>query len=331
MTLTNYAPALGPLWDAIEASGQDPELLFRELHIDPALRYNSNARVSFSKIEQIWRWISKTIDDPCIGLKMTGHWHPSAAGALGYAWLTSSSLRTAIGRLQRYSRLVNEGLEFSIKERKDEFSLVLAYREGVRGIPIWSDAILATVTTLCRANYGKNFRLASVSFSHGEPRCAGDFYGFFRCPVNFGTRDNRITLPVEVLDKRLSCSNPQLAQLNDQIMINYLAKLSDDNLIEKIKAVLIDLLPSGGVSDTKVADALYTSVRSLQRRLQQEGTTFKVILNEVREELAYKYLQDDRISLGEISFLLGFSEMSSFSRAFKRWKGVSPSAYKDAR
>lgn len=331
MPLTNYAPSLDPLWKVIEASGHNPDLLFRELHIDPAVVGDTNARVSFSKVQRIWEWISKEIDDPSIGLKMIDHWHPSAAGALGYAWLTSSSLRTAIERMQRYSRTVNEGIGLVTKERKGEFSAVLSYRQGVRRIPIWADAILALVTALCRVNYGKDFQLASVSFTHPAPACSGDFYGYFRCPVNFGARDNRLTLPVEVLDRRLLGANPQLAQLNDQVMTQYLAELDEDNLIGKVKTVIIERLPSGGVSDSKVTTTLSMNERKLQRKLEQEGTTFKTILNEVREDLALKYIQDNGMTLSEISFLLGFTEMSSFSRAFKRWSGVSPSDYRDAR
>ncbi|WP_221895433.1 helix-turn-helix transcriptional regulator [Bathymodiolus japonicus methanotrophic gill symbiont] len=111
-------------------------------------------------------------------------------------------------------------------------------------------------------------------------------------------------------------------------MINYLAKLDEDNIVDRVKAVIIEQLPSGGLTDSTVDDALYMSNRTFHRRLQQSETTFRVVLNDLRHELADKYIKDSSLNLNEISFLLGFSELSSFSRAFKRWTGISPRAYR---
>jgi len=97
---------------------------------------------------------------------------------------------------------------------------------------------------------------------------------------------------------------------------------------QKVKAVIIDQLPSGNVTNEKVARSLYMSSRKLQRQLQSAGTTFYTLLDEVRQDLAQKYLRAQDSSITEIGFLLGFSESSAFSRAFKRWMGVTPSEYR---
>ena len=330
MQLTNYAPSLAPFWSLIAASGRDPAPLFQSLNVDPGSIHDPSARVPFSRVAQIWRWIAREIEDPCIGLRLIDHWHPSAAGPLGYAWLSSSTLRTAIGRLQRYSRIVNQGINLKTRERGGEFSLVVSFRTGVRGVPVWCDAILAVIAALCRVNYGPEFQLASVSFTHPAPACSGDFYAHFRCPIHFAARDNRLTLPLALLDRPLPGANPELAKLHDQIMIDYLATLGSDTLIEAVKAAIVDQLPSGSATDANVAAALHLHERTLQRRLEQQGTTFKTLLNEVRENLALKYLQDSNMTLNEISFLLGFTEISSFSRAFRRWTGLPPSEYREA-
>ncbi len=113
-------------------------------------------------------------------------------------------------------------------------------------------------------------------------------------------------------------------------MIEYLAKLDHDNITHKITAVVIDQLPSGNVTEESVARALYMSSRTIQRHLQREDTTYTTLLSEIRQDLAEQYLTEQDISLTEIAFLLGFSESSAFSRAFKRWVGVSPSEYRKA-
>ena len=330
MPPSNFAPSLSTFWKLIEGSGHDPRPLFRKLGIDPAIIRDPTARVSYAKVEAIWTWMSDQINDPCIGLKAEKYWHPSASGALGYAWLASSSLRTAVGRLTRYARLVTEGVQLLTEEDGQTFALIIAFNVGKGDIPIQADGILAVLTALCRVNYGDGLNPVSVHFSHAKPSCDGEFFAYFKCPVYFDAVDNRLVLPIHAMDEKLPGANPQLAQLNDRIMIEYLARLHKDNIVERVKAVIIDQLPTGSVVDSSVAEALHMNVRSLQRKLQLKGTSFKRILNEVREDLALKYIKDSSLSLSEISFLLGFAETSSFSRAFKRWTGGSPKSYRKA-
>jgi AraC-like DNA-binding protein len=135
-------------------------------------------------------------------------------------------------------------------------------------------------------------------------------------------------LSLKSVDEFLSSSNPKLADLNDQVMIEYLAELDQDNLAQRVKATILDQLPSGNVTDESVSRDLYMSARKLQRQLESAGTTFYTLLNETRVDLAKKFLRDQGTSMTEIAYLLGFSENSAFSRAFKRWMGVSPSQYR---
>ena len=224
--------------------------------------------------------------------------------------------------------MLTEGVQLLPEEKDGEFSLTIAFMTDGDDIPIQADGILAVLTTLCRINHGEGFNPLAVYFSHPEPSCGGEFFAFFKCPVCFNSKVNRLVLPAASLDVQLPGANPQLAQLNDRIMIEYLARLDKDNIVERVKAIVIDQLPTGAVVDSRVAESLHLNVRNLQRKLRQKGTSFKRILNEVREELALKYIKDSNLSLSEISFLLGFAETSSFSRAFKRWTGGSPKAYR---
>lgn len=142
--------------------------------------------------------------------------------------------------------------------------------------------------------------------------------------MQFDAAVDSLTLSLEAVDKRLPSANPHLAQINDQVMIKYLAQLNRDDIIQRTKAAIIEQLPSGGVTIDEIAKELYMSTRNLQRQLQERGTTFTAQMDEIRRKLAETYIQDRRLGLSEISFLLGFSEHSSFSRAFKRWTGESP-------
>lgn len=327
-THTTLASAAGMLWKVIESYNKDPEPYFRKAHIDPRLINDPRARFSLTAMDNVYQELYQQVDDPCMGLKLASVWHPSHLASLGYAWLASSTLYTALNRLSRYVRIINDAITVSLEEAGD--NLVITITSDDREIPAHyqADSSSAILITMCRANYGEELSPVSVSFKHATSPCSGEYYGFFRCPVEFGAKHNQIILPLDVVNKRLTSASPQLAQINDQVMINYLAELDKEDIIQQVKAAIIDQLPSGNVNEETVSEAIYSSKRSLQRRLNEKGTTFKTILTEVRQDLALKYIHDRKLTLTEISFMLGFSEMSSFSRAFKRWTGESPKEFR---
>jgi AraC-like DNA-binding protein len=328
MSLTNNAGVLNTLWKVIESYEQNPEPLFKQLGLDLKLAEDPNARLPYAKVERLWQEAITLLTDPNIGFKAAELWHPSSAGALSYAWLTSASLRDAFERLVRYIRVTTDAIECHTEESEHHFSFFHAFTSEATYIPELVDFHLATIMNLCRKNYGASLNPVTVNISRSAPKDSGTYFAFFRCPVHFDSPQDSLTFTKKVIDERLGSGNPMLAQLHDQFMIKYLANLDADNIIERIKSIIIEQLPSGNVTDNSVANALNMSRRTIHRRLQQEGTTFRVILNEVRGELADQYIQDSSLNLNEISYLLGFSEMSSFSRAFKRWKGAPPSSYR---
>ena len=327
---TNKASLLLILWNILESYGIDPEPLFQEMALNPELMRISGGRYSIDNIDNLWRKASEIIDDPCFGLKAAEVWHPSNFGALGYAMLASNSLRTSLERLVRYLGFLSDEDFMKLDETGDglRLTLVLSHRNVDKSEQ--NDAALAVTLSMCRMNYIEDLAPVSVTLAHPKPSCYPRFFEYFRSPVLFAAPSYSFTLPNETVDKTLPGSNPQLAELNDQVMIQYLAELNQDHITQKVKATIIDQLPSGSVTDEMVARKLYMSSRKLQRQLERAGTTFNALLNEIRQDLAQKYLREEDTSITEIAFLLGFSESSAFSRAFKRWMGVSPVNYRKA-
>jgi len=135
---------------------------------------------------------------------------------------------------------------------------------------------------------------------------------------------NILSFDATLANTPLSTAHPELARLNDQTVIDYLARYERNNLAMQVRAKIIEGLPDGRPSQEDIAETLNTSLRSLQRRLRDEDTTFKDLLNETQQELALQYMRDTSRSIGEVTYLLGFSEPSNFTRAFKRWTGKSP-------
>lgn len=331
MPLSYSGPAVAITLKIIESYGIDPLPLMQELAIDPKIVADPNGRFRYTQIDQLWLRAAEIADDPAFGLRSADYWHPSQLGALGYGWLTSPTLRAAMMKLARYMRILTEGAVLDLEETNDDLSAVLSYKSISMQQPTRTDSFMAMLLAMTRANAGKAFHPKSVSLTHDAPADTGPFYKLLQCPVHFAASDNRFTISREDAERRLPSANPELDRLHDRLMIDYVARLDKNAITERVKAEIIQQLPHGRISDSNIAKGLFMNVRTLQRRLRDEGTTFQNLLTEVRRELAHQYLRDSRLSLNEISYLLGFSEMSSFSRAFKRWTGETPGSYRHNR
>jgi len=183
---------------------------------------------------------------------------------------------------------------------------------------------LSVLVRMCRLLCGEQWKPTAVTVTHGEPSDTSYFYSFFRCPVQFDAACNGLRIERDAAQERIAGSDGHLAQLNDHIVTRYLAHRSRTDIVNRVKAATLDTLGDGNTTEKAVADLLQLSPRQLSRKLQSENTNFRTLLSECRRELAEQYLRDSARSLTEIAFLLGFSEASAFSRAYRRWTGMSP-------
>jgi len=329
MPKTFFAPGLGLMIKIAESYALDPLPIMRQFGIKDAMVADPNIRLPLKQVLAFYGEIAERIDDPNFGLSAAQFWHPSQMGALGYAWMTSETLRTALMRLARFGKVLNDTVNILLKESEGNLSLVLEFANEIT--PAFRiDAAMAMLLSMLRVNAGTSFHPKEVTFSHPPPTDSGAFYALFQCPVAFASPANSLSISIADADKFRSCSNRQLAVLHDQLLIETMAKLDKENIVGRVEASIVTELASGLLSEALVAKKLHMTERTLQRRLKEQKTSFTLLLNKLRVELANNYVNDSSLSLSEISFLLGFSEMSSFSHAFKRWTGQSPSNYRQA-
>jgi AraC-like DNA-binding protein len=325
MTATYLLTSGNLLWKILDKYGQDPEPVFFQEGVRKEMLFEEEKRISLQHINRLWIKAARLIEDPCFGLEAAGFWHPSYFGALGYAWLASTTLRKALERLDRYIHIIYEKIDIKLEKRKDGLNLILS--DSIQP-PAFMDSTMAVIISMCRLNMGDDFHPLSVNIIHEKPNCSGRYFQLFRAPVHFGAESDSILFSYDDLDLRLPSGNPHLANINDQMMIEYLANLDGENIIHRVKSAIIEHMHDGKITVNMIAKEVFMSVRSLHRNLNELGTTFGSILDEVRREFAEHYVSDTREDLTEVAFRLGFSEQSSFSRAFKRWMGMSPSAYR---
>lgn len=317
------------IWRLIEHYTLAPEPLFRAAGIDPEVIRNSHGRMPSQKGEALLRAMAAQIPDPAFGLQAGNCWHPSNLGALGYAWLSSSTLRTALERLARYWRIINVQVSATLSDAPGgvEFAHLPpqgdAVVERVRG-----DVVMAIVLDMCRTNFGRALTPRRVDLRHAEPVDVKPYDAFFGCPVVFGRDANRLVLDRADADHPLPTSNRQLAAVHDRILVEELARLDKKDVMARFRASLLERLTSGELSEHDMARDLNMSRRSLQRRLAEADSTYQSLLDDTRRDLALRHIEDPAKSVTDVTFLLGYSQQSAFTRAFRRWTGMSPSAYR---
>jgi AraC-like DNA-binding protein len=162
------------------------------------------------------------------------------------------------------------------------------------------DLSLSIFLSACRVNYGTELNPIGVNFIHPRPRCGNEYEAYFKAPVGFDAKTDSIIFSKAVADKDLPTGNKYLAEINDQYIIRYLDNLNINGLVNRIKNVIIDILPSGKNSDKIVAYKLNLSIRTLQRKLHAKYTNFRSVLDQVRHDLAKFYIHESDISLMEI-------------------------------
>ena len=322
MAVTHLLSPADILWNILNDYGYDAESIFLEEGIDREMILKPGARITHARADSLWSKVNELINDPCWGLRGAKFWHPSHFNALGYAWLASSTLREALKRAARYAHIIGEDREHRLEHTAKGLTVTLS---RTLKLPAHMDLSVSILLSACRLNCGPGLNPVEVHFIHSQLACAEEYESYFNAPVKFNAAYDSLTLPADAVDRRLPIGNPHLATLSDQYIISYLAELDKNNIVQRVKGAIIDMLPSGGVSDEKVAKRLHMSTRSLQRKLQSAHTTFGRLLDEVRQEIAEHYIHDSTVSLSEIGFVLGYSEYSSFWRAYKRWTKTPPS------
>jgi AraC-like DNA-binding protein len=329
MTPTSLATLGQIVLRVFEMYGLDGPAMFQRRGIDPSVLANPDARVPSKTWDVLTRDAALEISDPAFGLQAARCWHPSNLGALGYAWLSSSTLRTALGRLQRYWRLLGEASSGQLEETPAGLKLVVARQTpDLATNAIAVDFAMSLVVDMCRMNAGSSLRPVAVKLRRERPKDGSVYRRFFGCTVHFATPEDSVTLSREDVDRALPSSNRQLAATFDHILAERLAHLDKRNVVARCQARLLDQLYSGEVSEEVMAEQLHMSRRTLQRKLAEADLTFQKLVDDTRRDLAMRHLEDSRYSITDVTFLLGFSQQSAFTRAFKRWTGMSPSEYR---
>jgi AraC-like DNA-binding protein len=326
--VTVYAPLVGVLWRVLESNGHQPRSLIKSGFYNPENESVYNERVSWEALASLEKRALDIIGDPALGLQMAAHIHPSHLGALGHAWLASSSLRTALWRARRFGRMLNEHTASEITETETRIKVTYILGKEHPCPEMDADSQLSCILALCRLNFGEDLLPVEVKMKRSEPANFQQWHDHFGIRVLFSQSSDSIAFSATDADRKLTSSNRELVGSHEDLVKRHLAFMDRKNIKGRIRLAILEELPSGGVTEKRIATMLNMSRRTLRRKLGESGTTFSSLLLELRKELADRYIRDTKYSITEIAFMLGYAETSAFSRAFRQWFDTSPSEFR---
>lgn len=313
-------------------AGVSPHALLRAAGVDPALVGNPDAEIPHGPKLRLWDEAAHLTGDPDFGLHLA-EWvclSPEEHFAvLTFAVQSCATLGEHYKRMERYVRLIHEGTFLTLEVEQDDARLSHGVIDGVLPPRQPVECMLALAVLQGRRAVGDDFSPREVRFAHTSPTRVSEQERLFRAPVRYAWPRNELVLARADLERPQRHAEPRLLDVLDGQIQALLSWQSETrSLPGRVTRYMADQLPDGEPTLSSVAAKLKMSSRSLQRRLQDEGTTFARLLADLRRDLASRYLSNAGTTIAEVAFLLGFTEISAFHRAFKRWTGTTPAEYK---
>ncbi len=318
-----------PIWGMrvlmgyLEARGVDVASIRRRVGLGVDL--GPDQRLPESVPREVWRLAAEATGDEAIAIHVAEARAPAALDVLEYAFRASPTLGEALGQVVRYGRVMHDRVTLRLVAEGGAVRLTGTLAPGHPISRYQAEFFLATWLQLARDTCSPDLAPVEVRFGHSAPAGVDELRRFFACPLVFGQADVGLLFARADVDRPMRGADPALTALLGRQLDRLLQSLpADASLSSRARALVRDDLPSGNASAERVAKQLAVSVRTLSRRLAAEATSFREILDSVREELACAHLRNPAMEIVEIAFLLGYSESSAFHRWFKRRTGRTP-------
>jgi len=316
--------------EMLTAEGLDARALLVAAGIDPTSLEEPGARLPTEKISRLWELAVERSGNPALGLAQHQIVRPASFDVVGYTMMSCANLRAAFERLVRYLLILSDALTMTISDERGRYRVTFELFGGNRPVPRQRiEFIFITVIGFCRWISGREVSPILVELSYPEPADTAGYRAAFRCPVKFDAACNSLVFADADMTTALPTSNPLLAELHDRFAGEYLRHFDHAQTSYRTRELIIRRLPDGEPRRDEVARELGISERTLQRRLEEEATSFVQLLDDTRRELAEQYLGRLHLSLAQAAYLLGFADQRSFFRACRRWFDASPGQYRN--
>ncbi len=308
-----------------EAQGLDREELMHAAGLTEEELRDADSRVSMVKLWNVWRAAIRRSDDPGLGVHIGSSATARSLGLVGYTMLYSTDLREAIQRLKRYGRILSDATKLELARDGDRVQLTFGPAPRLDALIHPEASRFSALLTVFREITQHEIVPLATRFSFTRPADTTAYRDCFRSTLEFGTPRAMLVLRRSDLELPVATRDPTLGDYLESLAEGTLGSLeSAATFADRVRRTLWTKLSSGRPELDGVASTMGVSVRTLQRRLEGEGTSFAELLDGFRRKMAAHLLRDPELAVYEIAFLLGYSEPSTFFRACRRWYGASP-------
>lgn len=315
------------VFDGLLKAGMKASEIVQRTGLDPEAFKKADARLPVSTSIELWNLLLEVSGDPLCALKIGQIVRKQSMGVVGNLFLSCETLGEALEQSIRFHSLTNEtGKIECIGRGKESLFRYSITDPRYYSLPVIERSLSSGLTW---ANFfsGKKIRPNAVFFQQPMPSYAADFRAFFDSPVHFGQEYNEIAFDASVLQYRGVHTNDYLKKVLG-VRASEMSSSGKEPTVQKVADYLRQNLAFGEVNIQSLCEKLGLSRTTLYRELKREGFSYQQVLDSVRKELVQVYLRDRNYSLLETAYLLGFSESSTFHRAFRRWFGIPPGQWK---
>ncbi len=319
-----------PIAQALRVQGIDAMEVIEGVGIDPAGVINPDRRIAVELMNNLLHRCVDLTGDEAFGLSAAQLLQPQVLHGLGLAWLASDTVYDGLKRTVRFSQLMSTGAIMSLVEEGEFVHLSVERADDIEDYAYaGSDFVVGMFVRMCALALGEYISPVTIEMDRPTPADPDRFESMLGSKIRFGCETIRLTFYLADIQTPLATGDPALARVNDAQTQGYLDSFLARTTSREVVGKIVEKLPQGPPNQEQIASALNVSNRTLQRKLKNEGTSFMDLLQDTRMQLARRYLLQPTRSIVETSYLLGFSEPSTFSRAFKRWTGQAPAEYRE--
>jgi AraC-like DNA-binding protein len=300
--------------------GVDIDAVLRSVSLPREALDDFDRRVPTAILSRVWTEVPKVADDPDFGLHVAERSSARDYDVLGYAFHFSGTLGDGLDRLTRFYRVLGDQLASELIVEGPICHLRHLFTTPRHE----TEALLAAIAVCARSLVLTPAELREVRFTHPAPASTVHHADVFRAPVRFDCARSEILLGTADLALPLKSADVAVSRILDRHMTDILARLPrSESVVERVRAAIAEQLRSGSgkPSLTVTAKPLRASPRTVQRWLREHGTSHTELVDGVRREMAERMVADRRLSITEMTFLLGYSDVSGFRRAYERWTG----------
>lgn len=308
--------------------GIDVEPLLRKAGLTVEAIENKDAPLGVRNQIKFVELVANAVHDNLLGFHLAYTCDPREIGLLYYVAASAETLLDALLRVARYSFVVNDGIVVTVK-RDDRLRVCFQYSGVARHTDTHQiESWMAALIRVCRKVTDRDLKPVHVRIMHARTQDSRGIEKLLDSEIEIGTGADEVTFPAGSGDYPIVTADPYLNRLCVRCAEAALVRLQKKTSPLKIRVenAIATLLPHRQTRIDVVAAKLGMSAKTLARRLATEGSSFADILSTVRSALAHRYLADYGLQISEIAWLLGYSEIGAFTRAFQRWTGTNPRA-----